>query len=535
MPHHKQTALLLPSGIILVLCAGSAFAQATDAVGSPAVEAVTLASCCGAPCTPAPSDLICWWRGDFDARDIVGGHNGTLQSGATYEPGMVGQAFSFDGTGAVNIPNTGNLNVQTSDFTVDAWVRFTDSLVTGEAAVIFQSYGGTPAYGLAIDDNNHVYLGFRDNSGNSVAAISTTRLNDGLWHFVAGVRERSTARIYVDGIEENSAPHSVGSIDNTCQTVHIGGTSTGTSACNSGSADEAFFTGQIDELEIFQRALTPLEILRIRDAGCAGKCLTPALSPAKVLNASARLLVGTGANVLIGGFVITGNAPKLLALRGLGPSLSASGISNPLADPILELHDSSPTAPPSNDNWEDDPVTAAELRARGLAPSNSLESGLVVMLPPCASYTAILAGKNGGTGVGLLEVYDLNPQVESEIANFSARGFVQTGGDVIGGFILGGNSNNTRVALRGMGPSLALLPFLGDPTLQLHGPGSFVTIMNDNWPLPSNGAAAVEFPLRGLVPLPLESGILTSLSPVAFTAILAGGTGIGRVEIYNVH
>lgn len=268
-----------------------------------------------------------------------------------------------------------------------------------------------------------------------------------------------------------------------------------------------------------------------------GPCVVPTLAPAKLLNISTRALVGTGSNVLIGGFIITGSVPKSVVVRGIGPSLTASGIPNPLADPILELRDSSANLLMSNDNWRDDPAQAAQLQAAGLAPTNDLESGMVVTLPSCSSYTAIVAGKNGGTGVGVVEVFDINPAAGSELANLSSRAFVQTGGDVmIGGFILGGNSNPTRVVLHGIGPSLppSISPLLDNPTLELFGG---VPIMNDDWL--SNSTTAIELILRGL---PLqnssESGIFVSLAPGAYTAILAGQnntTGNALFEIYNVH
>ena len=104
-----------------------------------------------------------------------------------------------------------------------------------------------------------------------------------------------------------------------------------------------------------------------------------------------------------------------------------------------------------NDNWQDDPAQAAQLTALGFALQSPDESGLVATLNPGASYTAILSGKNGGTGVGLVEVYDANQAADSQLANISTRGFVQSGNNVmIGGFILGGGSN-TQVALRGIG------------------------------------------------------------------------------------
>jgi hypothetical protein len=193
-----------------------------------------------------------------------------------------------------------------------------------------------------------------------------------------------------------------------------------------------------------------------------------------------------------------------------------------------------------NDNWQGDPSQAAQLMATGLAPQDPRESGIAAVLQPGASYTAILAGKDGGTGVGLVEVSDVNNMADSQLANISTRGFVQTGDNVmIGGFILGGSSS-TRVAVRGIGPSLAqfgLSPVLADPTLELHDGNGATLVSNDNWQ--DDPAQATQLMAIGLAPQdPNESGIVQSLPPGAFTAILAGkngGTGIGLVEVYNVH
>lgn len=243
---------------------------------------------------------------------------------------------------------------------------------------------------------------------------------------------------------------------------------------------------------------------------------------------------------MIGGFIITGEAPKNVAVRGIGPSLIPFGIADALADPTLELRGSDSALLFQNDDWRDDPAQAAQLTALGLALDDPNESGIVATLQAGASYTAILAGKNGGAGVGLLEVYDTNQAADSQLANISTRGFVQTGDNVmIGGFILAGPSN-TGIVVRGIGPSLSqfgLSPVLADPTLELHDGNGALLISNDNWqddPVPAAQLSAL-----GLAPQdPKESGIFAPLPPGAFTAILAGkngGTGIGLVEIYNVH
>ncbi|HYJ07338.1 MAG TPA: hypothetical protein VEX43_19570 [Chthoniobacterales bacterium] len=263
------------------------------------------------------------------------------------------------------------------------------------------------------------------------------------------------------------------------------------------------------------------------------------LPATRALNISTRVRVETGDNGMIGGFIITGSAPKSVAVRGVGPSLANLGLSDVLADPTLELRDSGGALLAQNDNWEDDPAQATQLTTHGLALQNHDESGIVATLNPGASYTAILAGQNGGTGVGLVEIYDVNQAADAQLANISTRGFVQSGSNVmIGGFILGGGGN-TQVALRGIGPSLSqsgLNPVLADPTLELRDSNGALLISNDDWG--SDSTSAAQLSAHGLAPQdPIESGIFTSLPPGAFTAILAGkngGTGLGLVEIYNV-
>jgi hypothetical protein len=172
-------------------------------------------------------------------------------------------------------------------------------------------------------------------------------------------------------------------------------------------------------------------------------------------------------------------------------------------------------------------------------PSDDRESVILATLTP-ANYTAILTGKNNTTGVGVVEAYDNNQALDSQLGNISTRGFVQTGSNVmIGGFILGGSSNNTRIALRGIGPSLSqfgLNNVLADPTLELRDANGALLIANDNWT--DDPVSAAQLTANGLaLSNQKESGIFTSLPPGPFTAILAGkngGVGIGLVEVYNL-
>ena len=139
----------------------------------------------------------------------------------------------------------------------------------------------------------------------------------------------------------------------------------------------------------------------------------------------------------IGGFIITGSAPKRILLRGIGPSLTAFGVPDALADPVMELHGPTGFVTLTNDNWRD--TQEAEIQATGIPPTDDLESAIIATLPPGA-YTAILSGKDNTAGVALIEVYDLDQAAPSQLANISTRAFVDTGSNVvIAGFILGNN------------------------------------------------------------------------------------------------
>jgi pectin methylesterase-like acyl-CoA thioesterase len=252
-------------------------------------------------------------------------------------------------------------------------------------------------------------------------------------------------------------------------------------------------------------------------------------------NISTRLRIDATQNVGIGGFIITGTAPKKVILRAIGPSLHSAGLENALADPVLTLHgdDQQPIA--SNDNWQDDPVSAAELLATGLMPANELESALVVTLPP-GHYTAVVGGQNSSVGTALVEVYDGDLPADSQLANISTLGFVGTGDDVlIAGVVIGGPSAG-QVVLRALGPSLtqfAVSNALQDPVLQLYDANGSIA-SNDDWETPVNGQAVPESfrPTH-----PRESALETSLAPGNYTAIVQGKgatTGVALVEAYNL-
>ena len=217
------------------------------------------------------------------------------------------------------------------------------------------------------------------------------------------------------------------------------------------------------------------------------------------LNISSRSHVASGDNVMIGGFIITGNADKRVIIRAIGPSLQQFNVPNPLANPLLELHGSAGNFITSNDNWRQ--TQQALIESTGLAPTNDLESAIVATLQPGA-YTAIVSGQGGASGIGLVEVYDLDSAAASKLANISTRSFVQTGDNrLIGGFILGSNGGGANVIVRAIGPSLTQFGIsnaLADPTLELRDSNGALLLADDNWQDDPNQAAQIT--ASGLAP-----------------------------------
>ena len=261
----------------------------------------------------------------------------------------------------------------------------------------------------------------------------------------------------------------------------------------------------------------------------------PGLPPAQLLNISTRLKVQTRDGVSIAGFIITGNAPKKVMLRGIGPSLT--GVGPVLADPVIALHGPNGSLIIRNDNWRNNQET--EIQNSMLAPANDQEAAIIATLPPGA-YTAILAGKNGTTGVGLVEMYDLSLGSNSKLANISSRGFVEVDSRVmIGGFMLGSGAASEKVLVRAIGPSLSssgIANTLDDPTLELHDGEGALLSTNDDWT--DNSEQAAEMTASGLQPQQnTESAIITTLSPGLYTAIVAGKdrtVGVALVEVYHL-
>jgi predicted outer membrane repeat protein len=251
-------------------------------------------------------------------------------------------------------------------------------------------------------------------------------------------------------------------------------------------------------------------------------------------NISTRLAVQTGDNALIGGFIVTGTQPKKVIIEAIGPSLPFQGV---LADPTLELYQGD-TLLESNDNWVDSPNKQAIIDSM-IAPSNNLESAIVRTLPANnTGYTAIVRGTNNGTGIGVVQAYDLDLAVDSKLANISTRGFVQTGDNVLfAGTIILGRAPQ-KVIIRAIGPSLAVTGALADPTLQLVDANGAVLEENDNWVDSPNKQAIIDTTIPPSNNK--ESAIVRTLfaNGAQYTAIVRGvnnATGIAVLEVYALN
>jgi uncharacterized delta-60 repeat protein len=253
-------------------------------------------------------------------------------------------------------------------------------------------------------------------------------------------------------------------------------------------------------------------------------------------NLSARAHVFTGERILIAGFILQGSENKTLLIRGLGPSLGAFGVPTPLADPTLSLFDHTGALIAANDNWK--ATQQAQIQATGLAPPNNLDAAILISLSPGA-YTAFLQGKATATGIGMAEVYDVDPSANAQPTNLSARAFVGTGDDVlIGGTVVDGAAGSLlRVLVRALGPSLAgagVTTPLANPTLSLRDANGNVIASNDNWKDSQQAAIAAT---GKAPPNDNESAILGLLAPGNYTAIVAGKngtTGVALIEFYSL-
>jgi hypothetical protein len=249
---------------------------------------------------------------------------------------------------------------------------------------------------------------------------------------------------------------------------------------------------------------------------------TPAKSASHLANISTRMKVGTGQNVLIGGFIVKGSQSKTLILRAIGPSLTASGVANVLADPVLEVHDSTGGVIASNNDWQES-AQASQIQQSGLAPTSSLESAILITLSP-GNYTAVVSGYGGGQGNGLIEAYELDAN-STRLVNISTRGRVGTVDEpMIGGLIVQGGTAK-KVIIRALGPSL------GTGANPIAG----ALAENDDW---ANSSQVADILASTIPPVnSSESAIVAMLGGGNYTAIVRGvkdTSGVALVEVFDL-
>jgi N-acetylneuraminic acid mutarotase len=287
--------------------------------------------------------------------------------------------------------------------------------------------------------------------------------------------------------------------------------------------------------------------------GTGGRYCAPG-PPARLANISTRAFAQTGDNVIIGGFIVRGSVPKKVIIRAIGPGLTQYGVPNALANPTLELHDGTGALIASNDNWQHTIIGGIitgnqfhDIQNSGHAPGDGRESAIIADLP-AGNYTAIVRGVNDTTGVALVEVYDLAPEISSTLGNISTRSFVQTDDNVmIGGFIVQGTQQK-RVIVRAIGPELGAPPYnvpnaLADPTLELHDGTGALIASNDNWQHTIIGGIITRDQVSdirnsGYAPGNAnDSAIIADLPAGEYTAIVRGvsnTTGVALVEVYDL-
>lgn len=263
----------------------------------------------------------------------------------------------------------------------------------------------------------------------------------------------------------------------------------------------------------------------------------PAPASNWLANLSARVDVGREDDVLIAGFIAGGGSSKRVMIRALGPSLVGYGIAEPLLDPMLELYDSAGTLVASDDNWRENP-NEQEIIDTGLAPDAETESVILMKLPSAdagVAYTAVMRGVTDTSGVGLLEVYDLDAGIGPDLLNISTRARVGVNDRVlIGGVIVHGAAPQS-VLVRALGPSLPIAGSLSDPVLELRDENGALLRSNDNWrsDQESEILATTISPLRDE-----ESALVATLIPAPYTAIVRGvdgETGVALLEIYALN
>ena len=533
--------------------------------------------------TPNGTHGAIWASGAGPAQDAAGNLY-ALTGDGTFET-------TLDANGFPNKSDFGNCIVKLSD--VSGATRVTDywtmsntvsesnadqDLGSGGALVLpdmLDASAQTRHLVAGAGKDGHIYLADRDDLGKFAASNNATLyqdagtvLPDGVWAAPAYFN----GRLYYGAVNETlkafsftNARLNASPVSQSVQTFNYPGATPSISANGTANAI-AWATRNSIQAGLFAFDATNLatQLYASTDAsggrdnfGAGNKFITPTIANGKVYvgttisvgvlglfnpphlyDISTRANVGTGENVLIGGFIIRGSASKTLVLRAIGPSLAVNGVPIPgrLADPTLELRDGNGARISSNNDWQLNNPNASQIQQNNLAPADSKESAILATLAP-GNYTAILRGANASSGIALVEVYDLSTPPTSNLANLSSRGFVGTANDtLIGGAIVRGVASET-VLFRAIGPELGSFGIanpLADPMLNIRDANGTQIASNDNWKTTQQSAIVA----TGLQPAnDNDAAVLITLTPGNYTALVSGAggsTGIALVEAYEI-
>lgn len=480
------------------------------------------------------------------ARNIVAASSGDaidLQSASNNQ--VKGNSIGTDATGIINLGNRGGAGVRVSDGsgnTIGGVTSAEANLIANNLLGVQVDAFSGPASGNTIEGNSI----FNSSPGLGIDLIGNGVTPNDTGDGDSGPNTLQNYPLITAASSSNGQLHinaTLNSLPNQSYRIDFYGNFV---ASPSAFGEGRYFLGKADIVTdaagniAFSSMLTsfaPVNFVTATATDGAGntsefsRAVAVTGAPGRSLNLSARSHVLTGDNIAFGGLIIAGNAPKRLIIRGLGPSLP-SYVPNRLADPVLKIFDSSSsTAIATNNDWKNN--QQAEIIATGLAPSNDAEAAIVITLAPGA-YTVQLSGNGNTTGIGLLDIYDLTPDSDSELLNVSARAVTETGDNILIGGVTIGGGGNTAFVVDAKGPSLPVASALADPTLSLYdGSGNLVTT-NDDWQDDINQG---QIPM-GIRPTDMrESALYRVLGPGAYTAIVRGKnntSGISLIEIWDV-
>lgn len=439
-----------------------------------------------------------------------------------------------DGTYTTFATVTGGISAMVFGRTGDLFVAYPGpgaiDYISPAGVVTHYSFGLTQPMGMAFDNNGNLYI--TEKGANVVTKYNTGGARS---VFTSGLVAPTGLALGADGalyvVEQNGSLYKLAANGTKAATIATGfGGASALAIDASGNFyvaenAKAGFTKAITE------RITPSgsrTVFTDADQHLASLAIAPA---GHLANISTRAAVQTGDNALIAGFIFTTDQFTNVVVRGIGPSLTAAGITNALQDPTLDLADSSGKIFASDDNWKD--TQENQIASTGLAPTDNRESAYNNFFSS-AACTAILRGKNSTVGTGLVEVYDVGGS--RELANISTRSFVGTGDDVlIAGFII--ERGQATLLIRALGPSLTAAGVNGalqDPSLVVRDANGFPVAFDNDWK--QHQQAAIQ--ATGLAPTDdREAASLITLRAGSYTATVSGSnntTGIGLVEVYKL-